>query len=261
MPPPRSRGSCSARPNRKASSAAAGLRRAAQPSRPRRARLGGGPGRRTGGGSAGRGRLSPCARARPPGPGAAPAATARRPPPRRERPAAASSSALPPARRRPTNSSSSASAASAAADSHPRGADRRTGPGPSRWLLRAAAVTARFRASPAPRRLSASSSDSATSSGHPGTRRKCLATRGRNRRRPPHPGGASRGCPGSLFWPPRAPPGRPSGPLGPRAGRPWASGAAARTHGLGLEPLAVPDPRALRAASGRWEPCDLVQNV
>lgn len=94
-------------------------------------------------------RFSPCARARPPGLGAGAPTTARRPPPRRERPAAASSSAVPPARRRPTDSS----AAAAAADSHPRGADRRTGPGPSRWLLRAAAARSRASPPPAPPRL------------------------------------------------------------------------------------------------------------
>lgn len=197
MPPPSSRGSCSARPNRKAPCDGRGAqpgRRAFQaaPGLPGRR-----PGERAGEGRASRGRLSPCARARPPGPGAAVAATARRPPPRRERPAAASSSALPPARRPPTDSS-----AAAAADSHPPGADRRSGPGPSRWLLCAAAVTARSRPTPPPGAFSASSSDSATSSGHPGTRRKCLATRGRNCLRAPGPRRASPRPRRARLWPP-----------------------------------------------------------
>lgn len=98
-------------------------------------------GERGGGGRAAR-FASPCVRVRQTEPGAAAAATTRRPPPRQERPAAASSSALPQAGRRPTDSSA------AAADSHPPGADRRTGPGPCRCLRRRHRP---LRAAPAPR--------------------------------------------------------------------------------------------------------------
>lgn len=145
MPPPSSRGSGPARPDRKERSG--GLGAALGPpglgTWPGLAGRQAGERGRGGGGRAAR-FASPCVRARQTEPGAAAAATTRRPPPRQKRPAAASSSALPQAGRRPTDSSSSA----AAADSHPPGADRRTGPGPSRCLRRRHRP---LRAAPAPR--------------------------------------------------------------------------------------------------------------
>lgn len=138
-PPPSSRGSGPAMPDRKEHSAG---RRAAAGLQAAPGLAGLQAGKRTGGGRAAR-FASPCVRARQTEPGAAAAATTRRPPPRQERPAAASSSALPQAGRRPTDSS-----AAAAANSHPPGADRRTGPGPSRCLRRRHRP---LRAAPAPR--------------------------------------------------------------------------------------------------------------
>ena len=144
MPPPSSRGSGPAMPDRKERSGGRG----AAPGPPGLRTTPGLAGRQAwergwgGGGRAAR-FASPCVRARQTEPGAAAATTTRRPPPRQERPAAASSSALPQAGRRPTDSSSAA-----AADSHPPGADRRTGPGHSRCLRRRHRP---LRAAPAPR--------------------------------------------------------------------------------------------------------------
>lgn len=95
-----------------------------------------------------------------------------------------------------------------------------------------------LRSLPRPPRLPASSSDSATSSGHPGTRRKCLATRGRNRRRPPRPGGA-------RPWPLRA--ARGSGRAARRLPR-----SAARVLAPASRPSRLPGPqRRAEAASVR----------
>lgn len=138
-PPPSSRGSGPAMPDRKEHSAGC---RAAPGLQAAPGLAGLQAGEQIGGGRAAR-FASPCVRARQTEPGAAAATTTRRPPPRQERPAAASSSALPQAGRRPTDSS-----AAAAADSHSPGADRRTGPGPSRCLRRRHRP---LRAAPAPR--------------------------------------------------------------------------------------------------------------
>lgn len=231
--PPRSRGSCSARPNRKAPSGGRGARRAAGPSRPRRARRGGGPGERAVAvASAGSNshrvlvlvRSGPGQQQQQPQRGGrrhAGSARQRPHPPRSHRPGAGPPTPppppLPPPPPRPIRI-------------HGARTDAR-GPGPSLWLLRAAAVTARSEAFPASRRLLASSSDSATSSGHPGTRRKCLAMRGRNRRRPPRPRGTT----------PAAPEDRAR--ACPPAGRPWVAGEAARTVAPASRPSRVPGPR------------------